>query len=198
MKCFTRLIDRKHVTNQRAVSWNNRIIELAQNGNSAWSVTKDVYFYQSAVTRVWSKYKTKMKVVKGKPTGRSMKTLKHQDRKFKGRGNEQKWGSVFLFVTKLLRNQLKDNFECRKRKPKEKKATKLLPFQLLPDWGWNSGILKQTSVDIALVNVGFSLCSWCRPCLLPSLDVITDWHAVLTALKFRTNFLNSSKRHCCS
>uniref|UniRef100_A0A4W6E0U1 Transposase Tc1-like domain-containing protein n=1 Tax=Lates calcarifer TaxID=8187 RepID=A0A4W6E0U1_LATCA len=56
-----------------------RIIKLLKEGKSSRSVAKDVGCSQSAVPKIWTKYKQHGKVVKGRPR----KTSKRQDRKLK-------------------------------------------------------------------------------------------------------------------
>uniref|UniRef100_A0A8C5E1B0 Transposase Tc1-like domain-containing protein n=1 Tax=Gouania willdenowi TaxID=441366 RepID=A0A8C5E1B0_GOUWI len=52
-----------------------------EKGKSSRNVPKDVGCSQSAVSKIWTKYKRYGKVVKGKHTGRPRKTSKCQDRK---------------------------------------------------------------------------------------------------------------------
>ena len=68
-------------TRELSVETMERIIKLLKEGNSTRSVVKDVGCFQSAVSKIWSKYTQNGKVVKGKHTGRS----KRQDRKLKAR-----------------------------------------------------------------------------------------------------------------
>uniref|UniRef100_A0A3Q1GH88 Transposase Tc1-like domain-containing protein n=1 Tax=Acanthochromis polyacanthus TaxID=80966 RepID=A0A3Q1GH88_9TELE len=56
---------------------------MNHEGESSWNVAKDVGCSQSAVSKVWTKYKQHGKVLKGKHTSRSRKTSKRQDKKFK-------------------------------------------------------------------------------------------------------------------
>uniref|UniRef100_A0A8C5DUY4 Transposase Tc1-like domain-containing protein n=1 Tax=Gouania willdenowi TaxID=441366 RepID=A0A8C5DUY4_GOUWI len=67
---------------------------------SSRNVAKDVGCSQSAVSRIWTKYKQHGKVVKGKHTGRPWKTSKHQDRKLKAIRHEKR-----KFPTKQMRNK---------------------------------------------------------------------------------------------
>ncbi|CAI9543781.1 unnamed protein product [Staurois parvus] len=66
-----------------SVETKERIIKLLQEGKSSWNVAKDVDCSQSAVCKIWIKYKVNGKVVKGKRTGRPGKASKLQDRKRK-------------------------------------------------------------------------------------------------------------------
>uniref|UniRef100_A0A671WUZ7 Transposase Tc1-like domain-containing protein n=1 Tax=Sparus aurata TaxID=8175 RepID=A0A671WUZ7_SPAAU len=56
---------------------------MGKKGKSSRNAAKDVGCSQSAVSKIWTKYKQHGKVVKGKHTGRPRKTSKRQDRKLK-------------------------------------------------------------------------------------------------------------------
>ncbi|CAI9591777.1 unnamed protein product [Staurois parvus] len=65
------------------VETKERIIKRLQEGKSSRNVAKDVGCSQSAVSKIWSKYKSYGKVVKVKRTGRPRKASKWQDRELK-------------------------------------------------------------------------------------------------------------------
>uniref|UniRef100_A0A3B3QDG3 Transposase Tc1-like domain-containing protein n=1 Tax=Paramormyrops kingsleyae TaxID=1676925 RepID=A0A3B3QDG3_9TELE len=117
-----------------------RIIKLLQGGKSTRSVAKDVGRSQSAVSKIWSRYKQNGKVVKGKHTGRRRKTSKRQDRKLKAiclenrkytaKQMKDKWAETGGNVCdRTVRNRLREmGFRYRKAKrkpsliPKQKKT----------------------------------------------------------------------------
>ncbi|XP_069611187.1 gastrula zinc finger protein XlCGF53.1-like [Ranitomeya imitator] len=68
-------------TREMSIETKERIIKLLKEGKSSRNVAKDVGCSQSAVSKIWAKYKQHGKVVKGKHTGRPRKTSKHQDQK---------------------------------------------------------------------------------------------------------------------
>ncbi|CAJ0929362.1 unnamed protein product [Ranitomeya imitator] len=70
-------------TRDMSIETKERIIILLKEGKSSRNVAKDVGCSQSAVSKIWTKYKQHGKVVKGKHTGRSRKASKRQDRKLK-------------------------------------------------------------------------------------------------------------------
>uniref|UniRef100_A0A3B5B7H8 Transposase Tc1-like domain-containing protein n=1 Tax=Stegastes partitus TaxID=144197 RepID=A0A3B5B7H8_9TELE len=85
-------------------------------------VAKDAGCSQSAVSKIWTKYKQHGKVVKGKHTGRPRKTSKCQDRKLKAICLENR-----KCTAKQMRNKWEMGFTSRKAKqkpsitPKQKK-----------------------------------------------------------------------------
>uniref|UniRef100_A0A3B4YMY3 Transposase Tc1-like domain-containing protein n=1 Tax=Seriola lalandi dorsalis TaxID=1841481 RepID=A0A3B4YMY3_SERLL len=99
---------------------------------------------QSAVSKIWTKYKQNGKVVKGKHTGRPRKTSKRQDRKLKAiclenrkcttkqMGN--KWAETGVNVCdRTVTNRLKEiGFTYRKAKQKPS----LTPKQKRPRLRW--------------------------------------------------------------
>uniref|UniRef100_A0A3Q2UHF8 Transposase Tc1-like domain-containing protein n=1 Tax=Fundulus heteroclitus TaxID=8078 RepID=A0A3Q2UHF8_FUNHE len=116
-----------------------RIIKLLKDGKSSRNVAKDVGCSQSAVSKIWTKYKRHWKVVKGKHTGRPRKTSQRQDRKLKAicLKNQKfttkqmyEWEETGVNVCdRTVRNRLKEmGFTYRKAKrkpsltPKQKKT----------------------------------------------------------------------------
>uniref|UniRef100_A0A3B4Y4D5 Transposase Tc1-like domain-containing protein n=1 Tax=Seriola lalandi dorsalis TaxID=1841481 RepID=A0A3B4Y4D5_SERLL len=113
-----------------------------RNGKSSRNVTKDVGCSQSAVSKIWTKYRQNGKVVKGKHTGRPRKTSKRQDRKLKAiclenrkcttKQMRNKWTETGVDVCdRTVRNHLQEmgfTFRKAKRKPSltpEQKRTRL-------------------------------------------------------------------------
>ncbi|CAJ0940514.1 unnamed protein product [Ranitomeya imitator] len=70
-------------TRETSIETKEKIIKLLKEGKSSRNVAKDVGCSQSAVPKIWAKYKQHGKFVKGKHTGRPRKTSKLQDRKLK-------------------------------------------------------------------------------------------------------------------
>uniref|UniRef100_A0A4W6EZN1 Transposase Tc1-like domain-containing protein n=1 Tax=Lates calcarifer TaxID=8187 RepID=A0A4W6EZN1_LATCA len=123
-----------------SIETKERIIKLLKEGKSSRSVAKDVGCSQSAVSKIWTKYKQHGKVVKGKHTGRPRKTSKRQDRKLKAiclenrkctaKQMRNKWEETGVNVCdRTVRNRLKEmGFTYRKAKrkpsltPKQKKT----------------------------------------------------------------------------
>uniref|UniRef100_A0A3Q3AMG8 Tc1-like transposase DDE domain-containing protein n=1 Tax=Kryptolebias marmoratus TaxID=37003 RepID=A0A3Q3AMG8_KRYMA len=66
-----------------SIEKKERIIKLLKEGKSSHSVAQDVGCSQSAVSKIWTKYKQHGKVGKGKHTVRPRKTSKRLDRKLK-------------------------------------------------------------------------------------------------------------------
>uniref|UniRef100_A0A3B5BLK5 Transposase Tc1-like domain-containing protein n=1 Tax=Stegastes partitus TaxID=144197 RepID=A0A3B5BLK5_9TELE len=116
-----------------------RIIKLLKEGKSSRIVAKDVGCSQSAVSKIWTKYKQHGKVVKGKHTGRPRKTSKHQDRKLKAiclenrkctaKQMRNKWAETGVNVCyRTVRNCLKEvEFTYRKKKTRLQWATEKQP-----------------------------------------------------------------------
>lgn len=63
-------------TREMSDETKERIIKLLQEGKTSRDVAKDVDCSQSAVSKIWTKYKQNGKAVKGKHTGRPRKTKK--------------------------------------------------------------------------------------------------------------------------
>uniref|UniRef100_A0A3B1JWP7 Transposase Tc1-like domain-containing protein n=1 Tax=Astyanax mexicanus TaxID=7994 RepID=A0A3B1JWP7_ASTMX len=94
-----------------------RIVKLLEEGNSSRMVAKDVGCSQSAVSKIWTKYKQHGMVVKAKRTGRPRKTSKRQDKQLK---MKHKWEEAGANVCdRTVRNRLKEmGFQYRKAKRK--------------------------------------------------------------------------------
>lgn len=69
-------------TREISLETKERIVKLLEEGNSSRMVAKDVGCSQSALSKIWTKYKHGM-VVKAKHTGRPRKTSKRQDKQLK-------------------------------------------------------------------------------------------------------------------
>uniref|UniRef100_A0A3B1JFU1 Transposase Tc1-like domain-containing protein n=1 Tax=Astyanax mexicanus TaxID=7994 RepID=A0A3B1JFU1_ASTMX len=109
-----------------------RIVKLLEEGNSSRMVAKDVGCSQSAVSKIWTKYKQHGMVVKAKRTGRPRKTSKRQDKQLKAICLENrksttkqlkmkhKWEEAGANVCdRTVRNRLKEmGFQYRKAKRK--------------------------------------------------------------------------------
>uniref|UniRef100_A0A3B5QWB7 Tc1-like transposase DDE domain-containing protein n=1 Tax=Xiphophorus maculatus TaxID=8083 RepID=A0A3B5QWB7_XIPMA len=88
-----------------------RIVKLLEEGNPSRMVAKDVGCSQSAVSKIWTKYKQHGMVVKAKRTGRPRKTSKRQDKQLKEVGVN--------VCDRTVRNRLKEmGFQYRKAKRK--------------------------------------------------------------------------------
>ena len=55
-------------TRELSIKTMERTIKLLQQGNPTWRVAKDVGCFQSAVSKIWCKYKQHGNVIKGKHT----------------------------------------------------------------------------------------------------------------------------------
>uniref|UniRef100_A0A673LMH6 Transposase Tc1-like domain-containing protein n=1 Tax=Sinocyclocheilus rhinocerous TaxID=307959 RepID=A0A673LMH6_9TELE len=105
-----------------------QIIKLLQEENPSRSVAKEVGCSQSAISKIWCKYKQNGKVTKGKHTGRPRKTSKRQDRKLKAiclenrkcttKQMKHKWAETGVNVCdRTVRNRLNEmRFIYRKKK----------------------------------------------------------------------------------
>uniref|UniRef100_A0A8C5ECY3 Transposase Tc1-like domain-containing protein n=1 Tax=Gouania willdenowi TaxID=441366 RepID=A0A8C5ECY3_GOUWI len=124
-------------TPEMSVETKERIIKLHKECKSSWNVAKDVGCLQSAVSKIWTKYKQHGKVVKGKYTGKPRKTSKRPDRKLKAiclenrkctaKQMRNKWAESGVNVCdRTVRNCLKGNgFTYRKAKRKPSLTPKL-------------------------------------------------------------------------
>uniref|UniRef100_A0A3Q3AY27 Tc1-like transposase DDE domain-containing protein n=1 Tax=Kryptolebias marmoratus TaxID=37003 RepID=A0A3Q3AY27_KRYMA len=70
-------------TREMSLETKERIVKLLEEGNSSRMVAKDVGCSQSAVSKIWTKYKQHGMVVKAKRNGRPRKTSKRQDKQLK-------------------------------------------------------------------------------------------------------------------
>uniref|UniRef100_A0A3B1K6C0 Tc1-like transposase DDE domain-containing protein n=1 Tax=Astyanax mexicanus TaxID=7994 RepID=A0A3B1K6C0_ASTMX len=102
-------------TREMSLETKERIVKLLEEGNSSRMVAKDVGCSQSAVSKIWTKYKQHGMVVKAKRTGRPRKTSKRQDKQLK-----HKWEEAGANVCdRTVRNRLKEmGFQYRKAKRK--------------------------------------------------------------------------------
>uniref|UniRef100_A0A671NXU9 Uncharacterized protein n=1 Tax=Sinocyclocheilus anshuiensis TaxID=1608454 RepID=A0A671NXU9_9TELE len=108
-----------------------QIIKLLQEKNPSRSVAKEVGCSQSAISKIWCKYKQNGKVTKGKHTGRPRKTSKRKDRKLKAiclenrkcttKQMKHKWAETGVNVcdrTVINRlNEMRFKYRKAKRKP---------------------------------------------------------------------------------
>ena len=123
-------------TREMSVETKERIIKLLKEGKSSRNVAKNVGCSQSSVSKIWTKYKSNGKVVKGKRTGRPRKTSKRQDRKLKAiclenrkcttKQMRNKWAESGVHVCdRTVRNRLKEmGFTYRKAKRKPSLTSK--------------------------------------------------------------------------
>uniref|UniRef100_A0A672SN36 Transposase Tc1-like domain-containing protein n=1 Tax=Sinocyclocheilus grahami TaxID=75366 RepID=A0A672SN36_SINGR len=102
-----------------------RIIKLLQEENPSRRVAKEVGCSQSAISKIWCKYKQNGKVTKGKHTGRPRKTSK----KCTTKQMKHKWAETGCVCDRTIRNRLNEmRFKYRKVKrkpaltPKQKKT----------------------------------------------------------------------------
>uniref|UniRef100_A0A8B9LAI1 Transposase Tc1-like domain-containing protein n=1 Tax=Astyanax mexicanus TaxID=7994 RepID=A0A8B9LAI1_ASTMX len=101
-------------TREMSLETKERIVKLLEEGNSSRMVAKDVGCSQSAVSKIWTKYKQHGMVVKAKRTGRPRKTSKRQDKQLKAICLENRKST-----TKQMKNRLKEmGFQYRKAKRK--------------------------------------------------------------------------------
>uniref|UniRef100_A0A3B3ULQ4 Transposase Tc1-like domain-containing protein n=1 Tax=Poecilia latipinna TaxID=48699 RepID=A0A3B3ULQ4_9TELE len=70
-------------TREMSLETKERIVKLLEEGNPSHMVAKDVGCSQSAVSKIWTKYKQHGMVVNAKRTGRPRKTSKRQDKQLK-------------------------------------------------------------------------------------------------------------------
>uniref|UniRef100_A0A3B5PUG8 Transposase Tc1-like domain-containing protein n=1 Tax=Xiphophorus maculatus TaxID=8083 RepID=A0A3B5PUG8_XIPMA len=117
-------------TREMSLETKERIVKLLEEGNPSRMVAKDVGCSQSAVSKIWTKYKQHGMVVKAKRTGRPRKTSKHQDKQLKAiclenrksttKQMKHKWEEVGVNVCdRTVRNRLKEmGFQYRKAKRK--------------------------------------------------------------------------------
>uniref|UniRef100_A0A8B9GVX2 Transposase Tc1-like domain-containing protein n=1 Tax=Astyanax mexicanus TaxID=7994 RepID=A0A8B9GVX2_ASTMX len=117
-------------TREMSLETKERIVKLLEEGNSSRMVAKDVGCSQSAVSKIWTKYKQHGMVVKAKRTGRPRKTSKRQDKQFKAiclenrksttKQMKHKWEEAGANVCdRTVRNRLKEmGFQYRKAKRK--------------------------------------------------------------------------------
>uniref|UniRef100_A0A672Y5E8 Transposase Tc1-like domain-containing protein n=1 Tax=Sphaeramia orbicularis TaxID=375764 RepID=A0A672Y5E8_9TELE len=108
-----------------------RVQIMNKEGKSSRNVAKDAGCSQSAVSKIWTKYKQHGKAVKGKHTGRPRKTSNRQDRKLKAiclenrkctaKQMRNKWEEAGVNVCdRTVRNRLKEmgyTYRKTKRKP---------------------------------------------------------------------------------
>ena len=145
-------------TKEMSIETMERIIKLLREGNPTRIVAKDIGCSQSAVSKIWGKYKQNGEVIKGKHTGRPRKTSKRQDKKLKAICRENKtfttkemknkWAEIGVNVSdRTVRNRLNEmGFTDRKAKrkqeltPKQKKTKLQLAIEKkswtgsLDDW----------------------------------------------------------------
>ena len=95
-------------TREMSIETKERIIKLLKEGKSSRNVAKDVCCSQSAVSKIWTKYKQHGKVFKGKHIGRPRKASKRQDRKLK---------AICLENRKCTAKQMRNKSQKAKRKP---------------------------------------------------------------------------------
>uniref|UniRef100_A0A3B5QK18 Transposase Tc1-like domain-containing protein n=1 Tax=Xiphophorus maculatus TaxID=8083 RepID=A0A3B5QK18_XIPMA len=117
-------------TREMSLETKERIVKLLEEGNPSRMVAKDVGWSQSAVSKIWTKYKQHGMVVKAKRTGRPRKTSKRQDKQLKAiclenrksttKQMKHKWEEVGVNVCdRTVRNRLKEmGFQYRKAKRK--------------------------------------------------------------------------------
>uniref|UniRef100_A0AAR2K6C9 Transposase Tc1-like domain-containing protein n=1 Tax=Pygocentrus nattereri TaxID=42514 RepID=A0AAR2K6C9_PYGNA len=117
-------------TREMSLETKERIVKLLEEGNSSRMVAKDVGCSQSAVSKIWTKYKQHGMVVKAKRTGRPRKTSKRQDKELKAiclenrksttKQMKHKWEEAGANVCdRTVRNRLKEmGFQYRKAKRK--------------------------------------------------------------------------------
>uniref|UniRef100_A0A3B5PS90 Transposase Tc1-like domain-containing protein n=1 Tax=Xiphophorus maculatus TaxID=8083 RepID=A0A3B5PS90_XIPMA len=117
-------------TREMSLETKERIVKLLEEGNPSRMVAKDVGCSQSAVSKIWTKYKQHGMVVKAKRTGRPRKTSKRQDKQLKAiclenrksttKQMKHKWEEVGVNVCdRTVRNRLKEmGFQYRKAKRK--------------------------------------------------------------------------------
>uniref|UniRef100_A0A3B5AUW2 Transposase Tc1-like domain-containing protein n=1 Tax=Stegastes partitus TaxID=144197 RepID=A0A3B5AUW2_9TELE len=107
-------------TREMSVETKERIIKLLKVGKSSRIVAKDVGCSQSAVSKIWTKYKQHGKAVKGKHTGKPRKTSKCQDRKLQAICLENR-----KCTTKQMRNKWAETgVNVSKRKPSSTRKQK--------------------------------------------------------------------------
>uniref|UniRef100_A0A672G6V0 Transposase Tc1-like domain-containing protein n=1 Tax=Salarias fasciatus TaxID=181472 RepID=A0A672G6V0_SALFA len=119
-----------HSEEKHLESLHFETIKLLEEVNSTRMVAKDVGCSQSAVSKIWTKYKQHGKVVKVKRTGRPRKTSKRQDKQLKAiylenrkcttRQMKKKWEEAGVNVCdRTVQNGLKEmGFSYRKAKRK--------------------------------------------------------------------------------
>uniref|UniRef100_A0A4W6BLW5 Transposase Tc1-like domain-containing protein n=1 Tax=Lates calcarifer TaxID=8187 RepID=A0A4W6BLW5_LATCA len=108
---------------------SERIIKLLKEGKSSRSVAKDVGCSQSAVSKIWTKYKQHGKVT-SKRQDRKLKAICLENRKCTAKQMRNKWEETGVNVCdRTVRNRLKEmGFTYRKAKrkpsltPKQKKT----------------------------------------------------------------------------
>uniref|UniRef100_A0A3B1JB81 Transposase Tc1-like domain-containing protein n=1 Tax=Astyanax mexicanus TaxID=7994 RepID=A0A3B1JB81_ASTMX len=102
-------------TREMSLETKERIVKLLEEGNSSRMVAKDVGCSQSAVSKIWTKYKQHGMVVKAKRTGRTEKDIKATTKQMK-----HKWEEAGANVCdRTVRNRLKEmGFQYRKAKRK--------------------------------------------------------------------------------
>uniref|UniRef100_A0A3B5QUP0 Transposase Tc1-like domain-containing protein n=1 Tax=Xiphophorus maculatus TaxID=8083 RepID=A0A3B5QUP0_XIPMA len=117
-------------TREMSLETKERIVKLLEEGNPSRMVAKDVGCSQSAVSKIWTKYKQHGMVVKAKRTGRPRKTSKRQDKQLKAiclenrksttKQMKHKWEEVGVNVCdRTVRNRLEEmGFQYRKAKRK--------------------------------------------------------------------------------
>lgn len=117
-------------TKEMSLETKERIVKLLEEGVSSRMVAKDVGCSQSAVSKIWTKYKQHGKVLKGKRSGRPRKTSKRQDKNLKAlcledrkrttKQMKKKWEEAGVNVCeRTVRNRLKEmGFSYRKAKRK--------------------------------------------------------------------------------
>uniref|UniRef100_A0A3B5PUV6 Transposase Tc1-like domain-containing protein n=1 Tax=Xiphophorus maculatus TaxID=8083 RepID=A0A3B5PUV6_XIPMA len=117
-------------TREMSLETKERIVKRLEEGNPSRMVAKDVGCSQSAVSKIWTKYKQHGMVVKAKRTGRPRQTSKRQDKQLKAiclenrksttKQMKHKWEEVGVNVCdRTVRNRLKEmGFQYRKAKRK--------------------------------------------------------------------------------
>ncbi len=150
-------------TRELSVETMERIIKLLQEGNPSRSVAKEVGCSQSAVSKIWCKYKQNGKVTKGKHTSRPRKTSKRQDRKLKAiclenrnctmKQMKNKWAETGVNVcNRTVRNRLNEmGFKYRKAKRKRKQGYSGLKRSShgvwMIGWKWYSVMNHESALD---------------------------------------------------
>lgn len=127
-------------TKEMSIETRERIIKFLEEGNSTRRVASHIGCSQSAVSKIWRKYKRDGDVRKGKHSGRTRKTSQRQDRTLRRiclenrncttRQMNSKWAATGVSVCdRTVRNRLKEmgfSYRKAKRKPaltsKQKRA----------------------------------------------------------------------------
>uniref|UniRef100_A0A3B3YRI5 Transposase Tc1-like domain-containing protein n=1 Tax=Poecilia mexicana TaxID=48701 RepID=A0A3B3YRI5_9TELE len=172
-------------TREMSLETKERIVKLLEEGNPSRMVAKDVGCSQSAVSKIWTKYKQHGMVVKAKCTGRPRKTLKRQDKQLKAiclenrksttKQMKHKWEEAGVNVCdRTVRNRLKEmGFQYRKAKRKpaltpKHKRTRLQWAKERQSWtvdDWMKVVFSDESIICIGQGDDAGTFVWCRSIL---------------------------------